>query len=147
MKRTCPHLGGASGALGLRQTQSHQQAQSVQASRVNQGAALSQSVQQVYPPRGEHVNQGPQGHVHAVTVPEQLSGPSVVRGIFIVCNTLANVLIDTGASHSFISAAFVSALGLEVAQLVPRLRVKSLVGGTVDLDRGCRDCEIEVAEC
>ena len=28
---------------------------------------------------------------------------------------------------------------------MPPLRVESPVGGTVDLDRGCRDCEIEVA--
>lgn len=75
---------------------------------------------------------------------EQLPGPSVVRGIFIVCNSLASVLINTGTSHSFISAAFASALGLEVAQLASPLRVESPVGGTVDLDRGCRGCEIEV---
>ena len=61
-----------------------------------------------------------------------------------MCNSLANVLIDTGASHSFISIAFASTLGLEVARLMPPLRVESSVGGTVDLDRGCRDCEIEV---
>ena len=57
-----------------------------------------------------------------------------------MCNSLANVLIDTGASHSFISTAFASALGLEVARLVPPLRVESPVGGIVDLDRDCRDC-------
>ena len=83
--------------------------------------------------------------MYAVTVPEHLLESSVVRGIFVVCSSLANVLIHTGASHSFISTAFASALGLEVAQLVPPLRVESPVGGTVDLDRGCRDCEIEVA--
>ena len=66
----------------------------------------------------------PQGHVYAVTVPEQLPESSVVRGIFVVCNSLANVLIDTGASHSFISTAFSSVLGLEVALLVPTLRVE-----------------------
>ena len=53
--------------------------------------------------------------MYAVTVPEQLPESSVMRGIFVVCNSLANVLIDTSASHSFISTAFASALGLEVA--------------------------------
>ena len=83
--------------------------------------------------------------MYTIIVPEQLPESSVVRGIFVVCNSLANVLIDTGASHSFISTAFAFALGLEVARFVPPLRVESPIGGTVDLNRGCRDCEIEVA--
>ncbi|XP_028094363.1 uncharacterized protein LOC114294425 [Camellia sinensis] len=145
MKRACSQLGGVSGASGSRQTQSHQQTHSVQTSRVHQGAASAQSVQQAYAPRDEQVDQRPQGRVYAVIAPEQMPGPSVMRGIFIVCNSLASVLIDTGASHSFIFAAFESALGLEVAQLASPLRVESPVGGTVDLDWGCRDCEIEVA--
>ncbi|XP_028093667.1 uncharacterized protein LOC114293747 [Camellia sinensis] len=53
---------------------------------------------------------------------------------------------NMGASHSFISAAFVSALGLEVIQLASPLRVESPVGGAAELDRGCHGCEIEVAE-
>ena len=57
--------------------------------------------------------------MYAVTVPEQLPESLVVRGIFVVCNFLANVLIDTGVSHSFISTAFASALGVVVARLVP----------------------------
>lgn len=83
--------------------------------------------------------------MYVVTMSEQLPGPSVVRGIFVMCNTLANVLIDMGASHSFISAAFVSALGLEVAQLASPLRVESPIGSMIELDQGCQDCEIEVA--
>ena len=65
-------------------------------------------------------------------MPGQLPESSVVRDIFVVCNSLANVLIDTGTSHSLISTAFAYALGLEVAQLVPPLIVESPVGGTVD---------------
>ncbi|XP_028087682.1 uncharacterized protein LOC114288378 [Camellia sinensis] len=42
------------------------------------------------------------------------------------------------ASHSFISAAFASALGLEVTLLASPLRVKSPIGGIIDLDRGDR---------
>ncbi|XP_028052703.1 uncharacterized protein LOC114257136 [Camellia sinensis] len=44
------------------------------------------------------------------------------------------------------STAFASTLGLEVARLASPLKVESPVGGTVDLDRGCCGCEIEVAE-
>ncbi|XP_028075101.1 uncharacterized protein LOC114277399 [Camellia sinensis] len=147
MKRACPQLGDASGASGSRQTQNRQQAHSAQASQVLQGVASTQSVQQAYAPRDEQVEQRPQGRVYAVTAPEQLPGSSVVRGIFIVCNSWASVLIDTSASHSFVSVAFASTLGLEVTQLASPLRVESPVRGTVDLDQGCRDCEIEVAGC
>lgn len=101
-------------------------------------------MQQAYAPREEHVAQRPQGCVCAITALEQLPGSSVVRGIFVVCNSLANVLVDTGASHSFMSTAFASALGLEVAWLASSLRVESPVGGTINLDRGCYGCEIEV---
>lgn len=85
--------------------------------------------------------------MYAITMPQQLLGSSVVRGVFVVCNSLANMLIDTGASHSFISTAFASAMRLEVAHLASPLRVESPVRGTVNLDRGCRGCEIEVIEC
>ncbi|XP_028069692.1 uncharacterized protein LOC114272228 [Camellia sinensis] len=40
---------------------------------------------------------------------------------------------------------FAFALGLEVARLTSLLKVESPVGGIVDLDRGCRGCEIVVA--
>ena len=46
-----------------------------------------------------------------------------------LCNSVANVLIDTGASHSFVSAAFASVLELELAQEAsPRCVVSSLGG-------------------
>ena len=67
MKRYCPLLGGTPGASGLRQIQGQQPAQSGQASRANQGASSSQSVQQYYAPRGEQVDQRSSGRVYAVT--------------------------------------------------------------------------------
>ncbi|KAL7205077.1 hypothetical protein ACSBR2_018071 [Camellia fascicularis] len=74
-----------------------------------------------------------EGHVYVVTTPR----PSVVRGNFLLCNSITNVLIDINAFHSFISSAFVSVLGLEVARLTSPLRVESPVSGEVVLDRGC----------
>ena len=115
MKRYCPQLGGTPGASGLRQIQGQQPAQSGQASRANQGASSSQSVQQSYAPRGEQVDQRSSGRVYAVTAQDLVPAPSVVRGTFLFCNSVANVLIDTGASHSFVSAAFASVLELELA--------------------------------
>lgn len=47
----------------------------------------------------------------------------------------------------YLSSAFASTLGLEVAQLVSPLKIESPVEGKVDLDRGCHGYEIEVAGC
>ena len=146
MKRFCPQLSATSGASGSRQTQGFQPAQSVQASRANSGASSSQSVQQSYAPRGEQVDQGPTGRVYAVTAQDLVPAPSVVRGTFLFCNSVANVLIDTGASHSFVSAAFASVLELELAQLASPICVVSPLGGELILKQGVRGCDIEVAD-
>lgn len=83
--------------------------------------------------------------MYAVTVSDQTSGPSIVRGTFLIFNTWANVLIDTGASHSFIATSFVSLLGLESRQLQSSLTVESPVRGRIILTQGCQRCVIEVA--
>lgn len=54
------------------------------------------------------------------------------------------MLIDKGASHSFISYAFASALGLELAQLSSLICVESPVGGQTILRQGCRGCDIRL---
>lgn len=70
-----------------------------------------------------------------------------MRGNFVVFNSLASVLIDMGASHSFISTAFAFAVGLEIDQLESPLWVKSPAGDRVALGHVCCFCEIEVADC
>ncbi|KAF5932581.1 hypothetical protein HYC85_028752 [Camellia sinensis] len=144
LKRFCPQLSATSGASGSRQTQGFQPAQSVQASRANPGASSSQTVQQSFAPRGEQVDQGPTGRVYAVTAPDLVPAPSVVRGTFLFCNSVANVLIDTGASHSFVSAAFASVLELELALLASPICVVSPLGGELILKQGVRGCDTEV---
>ena len=42
---------------------------------------------------------------------------SVMRGTFLVFNSWARVLINTGASHSFIASLFALKLGLEIKVL------------------------------
>ena len=43
--------------------------------------------------------------------------PMVTRGMIQVFSSKATVLLDTRASHSFIAASFVHALGLDVSPL------------------------------
>ena len=52
-----------------------------------------------------------------------------MRGTFLVFNSWARVLIDTGASHSFIASSFALALGLEIEVLDSVLLLDTLIGG------------------
>ena len=67
--------------------------------------------------------------MYAVTAQDLLPAPSVVRGTFLFCNSVVSVLIDTGASHSFVFAVFASVLELELAQLASPICVVSPGGG------------------
>ena len=92
------------------------------------------------------MDQGPTGRAYDVTAQDLVPAPSVVRGTFLFCNSVANVLIDTGGSHAFVSAAFASVLELELAQLASPICVVSPVVGELILKQGVRGCDIEVAD-
>ncbi|KAL7170383.1 hypothetical protein ACSBR2_035282 [Camellia fascicularis] len=67
---------------------------------------------QTYAPTVEQVKQRPSGRVYAVTTLNQSPVLSVMRGNFLLFKSIANLLIDTSASLSFISSAFALILGL-----------------------------------
>ncbi|XP_057510780.1 uncharacterized protein LOC130793157 [Actinidia eriantha] len=87
---------------------------------------------------------GGQPRLYAVT--DIASEPSVIRGTFPVFNSWATVLIDTGASCSFIASVFAVALGLEVDLLDSTLLVDTPVGGVVPSNRVCRGCVLVIAD-
>ena len=55
------------------------------------------------------------------------------------------VLFNSGASHSFIVASCVEALGLEVKTLEKLLYVNSPRGTRVNADKICQDCDLEIS--
>jgi hypothetical protein len=57
------------------------------------------------------------GKVNHVTVEEAQEAPDVVIGTFSINNIFAVVLFDSGASYSFISAAYVEKHNLPIALL------------------------------
>jgi hypothetical protein len=61
-------------------------------------------------------------------VEEAQEAPDVVIGIFFVNNTSAVVLFDSGASHSFISTAYVEKYNLCIALLRCQMIVSSRRG-------------------
>jgi hypothetical protein len=64
--------------------------------------------------------------VNHVAVEEAQEAPDVVIGMFFINETFAVVLCDSGASHSFISAAYVEKHNLPIALLRCRMIVSSL---------------------
>ena len=71
---------------------------------------------------------------------------SVVRGTFFIYSSWARVLVDTGTSHPFIAASFVTVLALETSPLDPPLYVDTPIRGRVLLDRVCRMSDLTIAE-
>ena len=64
--------------------------------------------------------------------------------MFLQSHLWARILFDYGASHSFITASCVNALGLKVESLGKPLNASSPLGIKVRVDRICRDCELEI---
>jgi hypothetical protein len=58
-------------------------------------------------------------------VEETQEAPNVVLGMFFVNDTFAVVLFDSGASHSFISAAYVEKHNLPISLLKCQMIVSS----------------------
>jgi hypothetical protein len=65
------------------------------------------------------------GRVNHVIVDEAQEAPDVVVSMFSVNSTTAIVLFDSGASHSFISVAYVEKHNIPIAMLKCRMVVSS----------------------
>jgi hypothetical protein len=68
------------------------------------------------------------GEVNHVAVEEAQEAPDVVIGMFFINDTSAVVLFDSGASHSFISAAYVEKHNMPIALLKCKMIVSSSGG-------------------
>jgi len=67
-----------------------------------------------------------------------------MEGIFLVNLLPARILFDSGASHSFISRAFMCLLGLAPSVLEEPLSVATPLGDSSVLDRVCRSCTVSL---
>jgi hypothetical protein len=68
------------------------------------------------------------GRVNHVAVEEAQEAPDIVIGMFLINDTSAIVLLDSRASHSFISAAYDGKHNLPLALLRCQMIVSSLGG-------------------
>jgi len=87
---------------------------------------------------------GGSGRAFAVVPRDHGAGGAVMEGIFLVNLLPARILFDSGASHSFISRAFMCLLGLAPAVLKDPLSVATPLGESSVLDRVCRSCAVSL---
>jgi hypothetical protein len=88
-------------------------------------------------PRAQY---GKVNHLEADTVQET---PGVALGTFSVEHHSANVLFDTGATHSFVTTSWVESHIIPVAPMYPPMRVSS-VGGRTQTDRFCPSARVQI---
>jgi hypothetical protein len=81
--------------------------------------------------------------VNHVAVEEAQEAPDLVIGMFFINNTFAVLLFDSGASHSFISAAFVEKHNLPIALLRCQMIVSSL-GGDMPARQLCPKVNLKI---
>ena len=71
-----------------------------------------------------------------MAIEDAQEAPDVVIGIFSVNNSIVVVLFDYGASHSFISAAYVQKYNIHLAMLSSKMIVSS-PGGEIHAKHVC----------
>ena len=92
-----------------------------------------------------------QGRLYTVPDVEQPVVPDtpeslVVCGMILIYHSWASVLIDSGASHSFLAFSLAYALGLDMKVFDPPLIVESPIGGHIPLSYIYRQCEMTIED-
>jgi hypothetical protein len=83
---------------------------------------------------------GKVNHLEVDTVQET---PGVALGTFSVEYHSANVLFDTGATHSFVTVSWVESHNIPIALMYPPMRVSS-VGGRIQTNRFCPSAKVKI---
>ena len=85
-------------------------------------------------------NHGRLNHLEAEAVQET---PDMIVGMFPVDSHIAEVLFDTGATHSFITASWVEAHNLPTTTMSTPIQIDS-AGGRIRADSICLNVSVEI---
>ncbi|KAL8088870.1 hypothetical protein AgCh_038582 [Apium graveolens] len=91
------------------------------------------------------VNKTPRARVFDMSVKDAIQDTDVVAGMLNVNSLYAKVLIDSGATRSFISQDFVSKLYCPVEYLNEIMTVELANQERISVNQVCGDCEIEIS--
>ena len=76
---------------------------------------------------------------------EETEDAALIAGTVFISGEPAYVLIDTGASHSFVSANYVKSRGWSTSPRGRAMEVRTPLGRFVEVNQICRDQKIQVA--
>ncbi|TYK04219.1 DNA/RNA polymerases superfamily protein [Cucumis melo var. makuwa] len=85
-----------------------------------------------------------QGKVYAMTQQEAKDAPDVITGTILICDVPARVLLDSGATHSFVSSMLLTKLSRMLEPLSEELVICTPVGDILLVSEVLRDCEVVV---
>jgi hypothetical protein len=88
-----------------------------------------------------HPSSGPGGYLSPTDTVQET--PGVAQGTFSVESHYANVLFDTGATHSFMTASWVETHNIPVALMYPPMRIIS-IGGRTQTNRFCPSARVQI---
>ncbi|XP_030470573.2 uncharacterized protein LOC115688788 [Syzygium oleosum] len=83
-----------------------------------------------------------QGRIYALTQEDDENSNAVITSTIFLNNRAAYALIDTGATHSFVSSQFVRLAKLEMKPLKNALSVSTPMKNEVQTTLGCQGCKI-----
>ncbi|XP_052179889.1 uncharacterized protein LOC127793145 [Diospyros lotus] len=87
-----------------------------------------------------------QGRVFHLTRQDTAEDPAVIEGTMLLYGIPMHALIDSGASHSFISHAFAKVLGDKPESLNCRMIVATPMGKSLETSSGYKDRKIRIEE-
>ena len=90
------------------------------------------------------VNEPPRARVYDMSVKDAIMDTDVVAGTLTVNSLCAKVLVDSGATRSFISQDFVDKLDCPIEFLSKIMMVELANQERVTVNQVCRSCEIEI---
>ncbi|KAL4023009.1 hypothetical protein IC575_016756 [Cucumis melo] len=79
-----------------------------------------------------------------MTQQEVEDAPDVITGTILICNVLADVLFDPGATHSFVSSIFMTKLNRMLEPLSEGLAIYTPVGDVLLVNEVLHNCEVLV---
>jgi hypothetical protein len=88
-----------------------------------------------------HYNHGRLNHLEAEAVQETIG---MIVGMFLFESHLAEVLFDTGATHSFITASWVEAHNVPITTMITPIQINS-TGGKVQANSVCLNVSVEIS--
>ena len=87
-----------------------------------------------------------QGRVFNLTRQDTAEDPAVIQGTMFISGLPMHVLIDSGASHSFISHAYSEVLGEKPKNLDCRMIVATPMGKSLETSSGYKNKKIQIGE-